>query len=135
MTAPSPLRHGAAGRLAFIDAVLEAAYGTPEGELDNKAARLDEAIYIILSLQTDLPRFRSTWSTQRAAYPSCDALARAAARDVARVLRDGDHHRQKTRPIYHHLAELRKAAGEHSLDLLRGMNNEAAERLLTRLPR
>jgi endonuclease-3 len=134
MTAPPPLRHGAVRRLAEIDAALEAAYRTPESELDNKPEPLDEAIYVILSFQTDLPRFRSTWSRLRAAYPSWDALECAAPCEVARVLRDGGLHRQKTRTIYRLLAEVRKVAGEHSLDQLRRMSNEEAERVLTRLP-
>jgi endonuclease III len=121
-------------RLALVDAALEAAYGTPEGELGNKADPLDEAIYIILSFQTDLARFTSIWSKLRAAYPSWDALARAAARDVARILHDGGLHRQKTRAIRRLLAAVRRVAGKHSLDLLRTMSDEAAERLLTRLP-
>lgn len=134
MRAASPLRSGAMERLAHIDAVLEAAYGTPEAELGNKPDPLDEAIYIILSFQTDLARFSSTWSGLRATYPSWDALARAAARDVARVLRDGGLHRQKTRTIRRLLAEVRRIAGEHSLDLLRAMHDAEAERLLRRLP-
>jgi len=134
MTAASPLRPGAAKRIAQIDAALEAAYRSPEAELGNKPDPLDEAIYIILSFQTDLARFRSTWSRLRAAYPSWDALECASARDVARVLRDGGLHRQKTRTIRRLLAEVRKVAGEHSLDLLRAMDDDEAERLLTRLP-
>jgi endonuclease III len=134
MMAASPLRAGAAERLAHIDAALEAAYGTPEVELGNKPDPLDEAIYMILSFQTDLARFKSTWSRLRAAYPSWDALECAAARDVARVIRDGGLHRQKTRSIRRLLAEVRDIAGEHSLELLRRMNNEEAERVLTRLP-
>ncbi|MCK6592266.1 MAG: hypothetical protein L6Q76_32330 [Polyangiaceae bacterium] len=121
-------------RLADIDVVLDAAYGTPEAELGNKPDPLDEAIYIILSFQTDLARFSSTWSGLRTAYPSWDALEHAAARDVARILRDGGLHRQKTRTIRRLLAEVRRVAGEHSLDLLRALNDEDAERLLTRLP-
>ncbi|MBV6425080.1 MAG: Ultraviolet N-glycosylase/AP lyase [Steroidobacteraceae bacterium] len=134
MTAASPLRTGAAKRLAQIDAALEAAYRSPEAELGNKPDPLDEAIYIILSFQTDLARFGSTWSRLRAAYPSWDALECASAREVARILRDGGLHRQKTRTIRRLLAEVRNVAGEHSLDLLRAMNNDEAERLLTRLP-
>lgn len=134
MTISSPLRSGAVERLAHIDSVLEAAYGTPEGALGNKPDPLDEAIYIILSFQTDLPRFSSTWSRLRAAFPSWDVLERAAARDVARILRDGGLHRQKARTIRRLLREVRKIAGEHSLDLLRAMNDEEAEKLLTRLP-
>jgi endonuclease III len=121
-------------RLAHIDAVLEAAYGTPEAELGNKADPLDEAIYIILSFQTDLARFSLTWSRLRAAYPSWDALERATVRDAARILRGGGLHRQKARMIHRLLGEVRKVAGGHSLDLLRAMSDEQAERLLTRLP-
>lgn len=58
MRVASPLRPGAVDRLAYIDAVLESGYGTPEVELGNKPDPLDEAIYIILSFQTDLARFR-----------------------------------------------------------------------------
>lgn len=134
MTAAFPLRPRAVERLAHIDAVLEAVYRTPEAELGNKPDPLDEAIYVILSFQTDLARFSSMWSRLRAAYPSWAALECAAARDVARILRDGGLHRQKTRRIRRLLAEVRKVAGEHSLDLLRAMNDEEAERLLTRLP-
>lgn len=134
MTAASPLRPGAAKRLAHIDAALEATYGTPEAELGNKPDPLDEAIYIILSFQTNLARVSSTWSRLRAAFPSWDALARAPARDVARILHDGGLHRQKTRTIRRLLAEVRKLAGKYSLDLLRSMDEEEAERLLTRLP-
>ncbi len=134
MRTASPLRPGAVERLAHIDAVLEAAYGTPEAELGNKPDPLDEAIYIILSFQTDLARFSSTWSRLRAAYPSWDALERAAARDVARVLRDGGLHKQKTRTIRRLLAEVRRVADEYSLDLLRAMNDQEAEGLLTHLP-
>jgi endonuclease III len=134
MRTVSPLRVGAVERLAHIDALLETAYGTPEAELGNKSDPLEEAIYIILSFQTGLARFSSTWSRLRAAYPSWDALERAAARDIARILHDGGLHRQKTKTIRRLLAEVRKVAGEHSLDLLRAMNDEEAERLLTRLP-
>jgi endonuclease-3 len=134
MTTPSPLRRGAVERLAYIDANLDAAYGHPEAELGNKPDPLDEAIYIVLSFQTDLARFRSTWSRLRAVYPTWDAVQRAAAPDVARVLREGGLHRQKARTIRRLLAEVRQVAGELSLDLLRTMSDEDAERLLTRFP-
>ena len=134
MIPSSPLRAGAAERLAQIDEALEAAYSTPEAILGNKPDPLDEAIYIILSFQTDLARFSSTWSRLRAAYPSWDALERAAAGDVARILRDGGLHRQKARTIRRLLAEVRRVAGEHSLNCLQAMSDKEAERLLTRLP-
>lgn len=134
MTVASLLRPGAAKRLACIDAALEDVYGHPEIELGNKPDPLDEAIYIILSFQTDLARLSSTWSRLRAAFPSWDKLERASARDVACILRGGGLHRQKARIIRRLLAEIRKITGEHSLGLLRAMNDDEAERLLTRLP-
>jgi endonuclease III len=134
MRTASPLRPGAVERLARIGAVLKATYGTPEAELGNKPDPLDEAIYIILSFQTDLARFSSIWSQLRAAYPSWDAVERAAAHNVARILRGGGLHRQKTRTIRRLLAAVRKLAGGLSLDLVCTMTDEDAERLLTRLP-
>lgn len=134
MRTARPLRRDAVERLAAIDRMLEAAYGTPESELGNKNDPLDEAIYIILSFQTDLPRFTSTWSRLRAAYPSWDALDHATARDVARVLRDGGLHRQKAQAIKRLLVAVRGFAGDLSLDQLRGMNDADAERLLMSLP-
>jgi endonuclease III len=133
MTTSSCLRRGAIEHLAHIDAALEAAYDTPEAALGNKADPLDEAIYIILSFQTDLARFSSTWSRLRATFPTWEALERAPTRDVARVLREGGLHRQKTRTIRRLFAEVRHVAGDLSLDLVRTMSDEDAERLLTRL--
>lgn len=134
MRTSPPLRPGAIERLAHIDATLEAAYGTPEAELGNKPDPLDEAIYIILSFQTDLARFSSTWSRLRAAYPKWDALERAPAREIAHVLREGGLHRQKARTIRRLLTDVQQVAGELSLDLLRTMSDKDAEKLLTRLP-
>jgi endonuclease III len=134
MRASSPLRPGAVERLAHIDAALEAAYRTPEAALGNQADPLDEAIYIILSFQTDLARFSSTWSRLRAAYPTWGALEHVPARDIAHVLREGGLQRQKARTIRRLLAGVEQVAGELSLDLLRTMSDEDAERLLTGLP-
>jgi endonuclease III len=133
-TTVPPLRRGARDRLARIDAALAAAYCTPEADLGNKADPLDEAIYIILTFQTDIARASSTWSQLRTAYPTWDAVERAPSRDVARALREGGLHRQKTRMIRRLLAEVRRVSGGLSLDRLRAMNDEDAERLLTRLP-
>lgn len=134
MTTLSALRPGAVDRLAQMDAILEAAYGTPEADLGNQADPLDEAIYIILTFQTDLARFSLTWSRLRAAYPTLEALECAPAREIARVLREGGLHKQKARTIRRLLAAVRRVAGKLSLDLVQTMSDENAERLLTRLP-
>lgn len=134
MRSASPLRRGASERLAELDLLLEQAYGTPESELGNKDDPLDEAIYIILSFQTDLVRCGITWSRLRSTYPAWKALQLATVRQVARTLREGGLHWQKARTLKRLLTEVRRIAGEHSLGMLRDMSDEEAERVLTRLP-
>jgi endonuclease III len=70
----------------------------------------------------------------RTAFPTWDVVERARKRDIARALRAGGLHWQKTRTIRHLLSEVRCATGELSLDHLRTMNDEDAERQLIRLP-
>ncbi len=134
MRVSPPLLRGGLERLAQIDAVLQAAYGTPEEELGNKDDPLEEAVYIILSFQTDLKRCRSTWSSLRAAYPTWVQLKRATPREIARVLHEGGLQKQKARTIRRLLAEVELVAGQLSLDMLQTMSDEEAERVLTRLP-
>src|SRR2546425_862200 len=77
---------------------------------------LDEAVSIILSFQTDLARFKTTWLRLRTAYSSWEAVEHAPTRDVARVLREGGLHKQKARTIRRLLCSVREVAGELSLD-------------------
>jgi len=130
----SSLKRGAAKRLAQIDRQLEECYQTPEAALGNKHDPLDEAIYIVLSFQTDIARTSITWARLRAAFPSWEALTRARVPSIATVLREGGLHRQKARTIKRLLAAVRKLSGSLSLRLLRSMSDEEAERVLTRLP-
>src|SRR2546425_128841 len=124
MNAGSPLKRDARERLAELDRLLEQAYGTPEAVLGNKDDPLDEAIYIILSFQTDLDRFGATWTRLRSTYPNWETLERAPVRQVAGVLREGGLHRQKARTLKRLIAEVRRIAGGPSLDLLKNMSDE-----------
>ena len=62
MKTAASLLPGAKERLSIIDRLLEEVHKTPESTLGNKCDALDEAIYIILSFQTDLPRAAAIWS-------------------------------------------------------------------------
>jgi endonuclease III len=134
MSTLSPLTRGASARLAVLDALLESAYRTPEAALGNKTDPLDEAIYIILSFQTDVPRITNTWKRLKDAYPSWDLVDRSPLSAVANALREGGLHRQKARTIKQLLAELRTTTGSLSLDHLHALDTASAERALLKLP-
>jgi endonuclease III len=129
-----PLQPGARKRLEHIDRLLAAAYGTPEHKLGNRRNPLDEAVYIILSFQTNLDRFKSSWLRLRAAYPSWARLENAPASAISTVLREGGLHRQKSRTIKQLLRAVRELTGGLTLNSLRKMTDADAERVLTRLP-
>jgi endonuclease-3 len=130
----SSLRRSAEERLARLDRLLDDAYGAPEHLLGNKSDPLDEAVYIVLSLQTDLARTAATWARLRAAFPTWDRLASARADRVARILRESGLHRQKARTLKRLLAHVQELTGTFSLDWLRDMPDGEAERFLVRLP-
>ena len=69
MTSGFRFAPGGRERLLLLDDLLDAAYSAPEALLGNQPDALDEAIYIILSFQTDLPRFQGTWRNLRSAFP------------------------------------------------------------------
>jgi endonuclease III len=134
MNTYSPLRRGARKRLALLDAVLDTEYRAPEETLGNKRDPLDEAIYIILSFQTDLARFGSTWSRLKVAFPTWELLENAPPSRISRVLHEGGLQHQKTRTIKQLLHAVRATAGSLSLDFLQNMNTAAAEEILLSLP-
>ena len=125
---------GGRERLLLLDELLDAAYGAPEVLLGNQPDALGEAIYIILSFQTDLVRFSETWENLRSAFPRWEDVDRASAGVIAGVLRSGGLHRQKAKAIKRLLRAVHDEFGELSLAALRDLSDADAERVLTRLP-
>lgn len=117
-----------------LDRLLDAAYGTPESELGNKEDPLDEAIYIILSFQTNLDRAKQVWEELRAIFPAWELLARAPLRRVVRTLSTGGLQGQKARTIKSLLRAVERQTGSYSLDILRALDDREVERFLLRLP-
>lgn len=128
------LGSGAIRTLRELDSLLDAAYGAPEADLDNKEDPLDEAVYIVLSFQTDLDRFRLVWDELRAAFPTWESLVQAPLRRVVKALRVGGLQEQKARTIKKLLEVTKQETGTYSLDIVRDMEDDEAERFLTRLP-
>ncbi len=121
-------------RLKELDSLLQKAYGAPESVLGNQVDPLDEAVYIILSFQTDLARFKETWQRVRSTFPRWSDVEGAAVADLSAALRPGGLHRQKATAIKRLLLTVRRQFGDLSLDALRRMSDAEAERTLTRLP-
>lgn len=133
-TIPFQLRRGARCTLRELDLLLDRAYGTPEADLDNKDDPLDEAVYIVLSFQTNLERLKVVWKKLRSTFPEWEFVANAPLRHVVEVLRVGGLQEQKARTIRKLLKAAKEATGTYSLDILRNMDDEDAERFLTCLP-
>jgi len=121
-------------KLLNLDRALHRAYGAPERTLGNRKDPLEEAIYILLSFQTNLSRFRQTFARLRRSFRTFDDLDRAPVRQVAMLLRSGGLHHQKARIIKRLLREVRKVAGTLSLDFLQKLTDQEAERSLIHLP-
>lgn len=131
--APS-LNPDARRRLAAVDRRLAHAYRTPLATLGNKSDPLDEAVYIILSFQTDVARAMSMWRRLRNRFGSWDVVERTRLSEIGAVIREGGLHRQKARTIRALLRNVRALDDTLSLDFLKPLPDERAERILTRLP-
>ena len=134
MKSTSSLHVGALRRLAAIDRQLNRTHHTPIESLGNKADPLDEAIYIILSFQTDVPRAMEMWSRLRRAFGSWESVERARVSQIAATLREGGLHRQKARTIRALLRDVRSLNNSLSLDYLHSLGDSDAERILLGLP-
>jgi len=121
-------------QLHELDDILHEAYGAPEGLLGNQLDPLDEAIYIILSFQTDLARFKETWQSLRSAFPRWSDVEKASLDEVSAALRSGGLQRQKAVAITRLLRAVRHQFGKLSLDVLHEMTDAEAERVVIRLP-
>lgn len=121
-------------RLSIVDGKLDSFYGAPESVLGNQQDPLDEAVYIILSFQTDLARFKTTWTALKAAFPTWEDVEQAPLDAIEDALQTGGLHHQKAVTIRRLLHAVRRDFGELSLSSLQQADDGAAERELCRLP-
>ena len=128
------LTKAAKHKLIEFDRLLDREYGAPFRELGNKSDPLDEAIYIILSFQTDVRRAQKVWRELSSAFPSWEDMLEAPLPRIAKALRAGGLQKQKARAMKNLLRAVAEDAGALSLDMLRDMSDQDAERFLTQLP-
>lgn len=131
---PLRLQRRAAALLHEIDVHLKDSYPNGERRLGNRADPLDEAIFIILTFQTDIPRARQTWRILRRRYSTWAAVDAASTAALADCLLLGGLQNQKARTIQALLRAVRRRFGTLSLSGLRSLPMEEAERELTKLP-
>jgi endonuclease III len=112
--------------------VLEATYGTPD--LGNLPDPLDEAVYIILTYQTDLDRARTVWHHLKARFPTWAAALESPQDSLEQILQPSGFQRSRARLIRSLLAVVRQRWGQLSLRSLYPMTTESAEAELRALP-
>lgn len=128
------------GVIARADELLEVAYRS--GDLGNMDCVLDEAIYILLSLQTRETVYQRVFRELRAAYPAWRDVLAAADEELIDVLRPGGFQLQravKLRKLLEAVASDNAERGadpraELTLDFVREMPPADAERFLKSLP-
>ncbi|HQP37158.1 MAG TPA: hypothetical protein PLI95_18365, partial [Polyangiaceae bacterium] len=115
-----------------VEALLRRAYGKPWHF--NKRDPLSELVFIILSTQTREPEYRRTFAALWQRYRSWDAVRRAPARTIERLIKLGGFALRKTRLLKALLAKVHEDHGTTSLRFLRQLDDSSATAYLQGLP-
>ncbi len=102
--------------------------------LGNKQNPFDELLFIILSSKTPPDRYRKTYKSLKSKYPLSEMLANAKPYAIARVIKFGGLEEKKANQISAIAKQLKKKFGKVSLNPLKKMSNENAEKILVELP-
>jgi endonuclease III len=119
-------------RMRRLSAVLAATYKTPD--LGNVADPLDEAVYILLTYQTDIPRARQVLAALKTAFRSWQAVLEAPDAELSEVLRPSGFQRARARLVRKLLGGVLHSWGTLSLAPLHAFTDAAAEAELRALP-
>ncbi len=133
-----------AGLISRIDELLDARYRS--ADLGNMEDSLDETLYILLTRQTQEPVYTRVYQDLRRCYPSWNDVLKAPVEHLAVLLRPAGLHEQRARQVKALLAAVQEEnrrrgvgpaampAADLTLDFLRALSDEEAERFLVRLP-
>ena len=125
-------RRRVGARMSRLRKRLEREYGTPD--LGNLPDPLEEAVFILLTYQTDIPRARAVWTALRSRFGTWEELASAPTKAVEAVLRPSGFQGWRATLIRRLLGAVFDRFGDYSLDSLRAMPREQAEKELRILP-
>ena len=119
-------------RVRRINNKLESIYHSPR--LGNKEDPLDELFYIILSLQTTYWSFEKVYESFKAKYHDWNKVRKLKSEAIARAIRDAGLSNQKAERLKAILNKLYKDFGSCTLEPLKEMDDDTAEKYLTSLP-
>jgi endonuclease III len=118
-------------KVANICRVLSSYY--PETRLSNKKNPLLEAIFILLSSQTDEGKYIHTWRNFRAKYPRIEDAERASKKDIYKQIQGGGLGAWKAARIHKLLKTVKEKYGNLSLSSLKKLDNKGLEKELISL--
>lgn len=119
-------------RMRNVTRILARTYKTPP--LGNVDDPLDEAIYILLTYQTDVARAQGVWAELKSRFSTWERVIRVPSAVLEDVLRPSGFQKLRARMIKALLSSVRARFGEASLDALFELAPADAEAVLRALP-
>ena len=101
--------------------------------LHNRADPLEEAIFILLSGQTDEAKYLKSWEAFVSKFPTMDSAARARKQSIERAIKEGGLSSWKAVRIKRLLRYVKKRFGRYSLKDLDTLSDVDMERELVKL--
>lgn len=127
-----PLPREVRDRLSYIDAILQAAYGTPD--LGNVADPLEELIFLTITQRTKIKTAIQVFRNLKEQFSGRDSILQASDADLRRILSVGGRGNFRIRAVRELLNAVKDKTGALSLNNLRRMNETEAFEFLLSLP-
>jgi DNA (cytosine-5)-methyltransferase 1 len=118
--------------LLYIDAILKAAYGTPD--LGNVADPLEELVFLTITQRTKIKTAIQVFDNLKSQFPGLDGILQVSEADLGRILSVGGRGNLRVRAVRELLTVVKKKTGILSLNNLRQMNETEALEFLLSLP-
>lgn len=118
-------------QIVEICKILSSSY--PVTNLSNREDPLEEAIFILLTSQTDENKYLKTWEKFHNRFPTMENAYKARKLEVYRSIKDGGLGKWKAQRIKNILKYVKKEFGKLSLNSLKDMGDQELENELLKL--
>lgn len=105
----------------------------PDTNLFNRTDPLEEAIFIILTSQTDERKYLQTWESFQLSFPTMQTAAQATLHQISLAIKKGGLGQWKSKCIKNLLQQAVERYGSYSLDSLSHLDDSPLEKELLRL--